>query len=97
LVAPTQNQKQGRNQSTFKKNVKRKQTNSAKGTIQHNNKENNYKQKKPRKIKKTKNRLSSQNYKNTNSQTKKDKAIRNQITTKKITQITPKKKIKKRK
>ena len=37
------------------------------------------------------NRLSSQNYKNINPQTKKNKTIRNQVTTQKITQTTPKK------
>jgi hypothetical protein len=47
--------------------------------------------KKTRKIAKTENRFSGQNYKNTNSQTKKNKTIRNQITAKNIPQTTQKK------
>ena len=52
LISSAQNQKQSGNQSTLKKNIKRKQTNYSKGTIEHNSKENNYKQEKPREIKK---------------------------------------------
>jgi len=66
-------------------------TNSSKGTIQYNSKNNN-KTKKARKIAKTENRFSGQNYKNINSQTKKNKAIRNQITVKNIPQAAPTKK-----
>ena len=43
-------------------------------------------------ITKAENGLSGQNYKNTNSQTKKNKAIRNQITPKNISQAAPRKK-----
>jgi len=46
---------------------------------------------------KTENRLSGQNYKNTNSQTKKNKTIRNQITPKNISQTPPTKKERKNK
>jgi transketolase len=51
------------------------------------------KKKKPRKITQIENRLSGQNHKNANSQTKKHKAIRNQITTRNVPQaLTPIKK-----
>jgi hypothetical protein len=54
---------------------------------------NNNKKKKPREITWTKNRFSGQNHKNTNSESMKNKTVRNQITTKKI----PNKKRKKNK
>jgi len=47
------------------------------------------KKKNPRKITQTENGLSVQNHKNTNSQTKKNKATRNEITTKFVTQAAP--------
>jgi len=55
----------------------KKQTNFSKSTIQHNSKNNNNKEEKPRKISQTKNILSGQNHKDTDPQTKKDKTIRN--------------------
>lgn len=51
--------------------------------IRHNSKNNNKKPRKPR----TKNRLTSQSYKKTNSQTKKNKTARNQITPKKYPKL----------
>jgi hypothetical protein len=47
------------------------------------------KKKNPRKITQTENRLSVQNHNNENSQTKKNKAIRNEITAKSVTQAAP--------
>jgi hypothetical protein len=58
---------------------------------------NHNKYKEPREVTRTKNRLSDQNHKNTNPQTKKNETIRDQITTKKINQITPTTKIREKK
>jgi len=58
---------------------KRQQTNSSKNMIQQNNKNDN-KIEETRKIIWRKNRLSSQNHKNTNSHTQEDNTLRNQIT-----------------
>jgi len=55
------------------------------------------KRKEPRKITQTENRLSGQNHKNANSQTKKDKDIRNQITARNVPQAPSPIKIKERK
>jgi hypothetical protein len=58
-------------------------TNSIKEHIYQSKKKN------PRKITQTENRLSVQNHKNANSQTKKNKATRNEITTKFVTPAAP--------